>query len=584
MSDPKTCGLLGEDNPADARLMCELLSEVPHQTFAVTVVPTLREARESVTGHDVVLLDLSLPDAHGLGTVSQMAEAASGVPVIVLTGTTDAAVVMQAVTRGADDYLVKSEVTPSLVARALLYAIERRRGAEASRQMLALEIARGESERSAKQARFLADLSAALATQLKVDDFGLTVTGHVGPEYAYFCAVHVADEHGNLAHVFAMVAEPVPSGRDATLASLKAGRAPVAVVQAISERREIEVPDAAAVVHVIACWVGQRGALESLEVERAWVLPMIARDRVVGALTLASGRASGDRDFLRPSSDGLPAAAEELARRTAVALDNALLHAAMQRAVRGRDEMLAVVSHDLRNPLSVFDLTLRTISHYIETGRMPRAETVSKASRAIKRMERLLEDLLDVARIDAGSLLVTKTDVDIGAIVSEVVEQNLSLAAEKGINLQGSVSGPAHAQADRHRIIQVITNLLANALKFTPRDGSVFVDYAPSPATVRVTVRDTGPGIARESLPFIFDRFFQSHVGRGGIGLGLAIARGIVEAHGGRIGVESTVGEGSHFWFELPTSDTQDVTYSRGAGEGSTSSLAAPVRDVRSPA
>src|SRR3569623_3075044 len=102
MSDPKTCVLLVEDNPADARLMCELLSEVPHQTFAVTVVPTLREARESVTGHDVVLLDLSLPDAHGLGTVSQMAEAASGVPVIVLTGNTDDAVVMQAVTRGAD--------------------------------------------------------------------------------------------------------------------------------------------------------------------------------------------------------------------------------------------------------------------------------------------------------------------------------------------------------------------------------------------------------------------------------------------------------------------------------------------------
>ena len=182
----KTRVLLVEDNAGDARLLQEYLAEVPDQPFAVTVAGSLREAVAAVEGQHAVLLDLSLPDAHGIDTVSRMAEVAEGAPIIVLTGNTDQDMALRAVALGADDYLLKSEITPSLIARTILYAVERRRRA---RQMTALEVSRAESEVSARQARFLADLSSAFAIALDVDDVIQSLIKVAVPELGDYCGI-----------------------------------------------------------------------------------------------------------------------------------------------------------------------------------------------------------------------------------------------------------------------------------------------------------------------------------------------------------------------------------------------------------
>jgi signal transduction histidine kinase/DNA-binding NarL/FixJ family response regulator len=539
--------LLVEDNPGDARLMQEYLSEVPHQPFAVTQAGTLREATAAVSGHDVVLLDLSLPDAHGLETVSRMAEISGGAPIIVLTGNTDQDMALRAMSLGADDYLLKSEITPSLIARTVLYAVERRRRA---RQVTALEVSRAESERSARQARFLADLSSAFATALDVDDVVQSLMKMALPELADYCGIDLVDGD----HRLRRAAVRVDASRSALDAL--AGSTPTEVFpsfQVVQTRQIIEIADVPAFVQRVDVEPGLRKAILSLNVTSALVLPLLARDRVVGALLVAL---RANRSFDAP----MRALAEEVARRTALALDNAMLYRAMKRALRARDEMLAIVSHDLRNPLLIFGLTLQSIRRSLDTGRTPSAETLAKGTRAIARMERLINDLLDVARIDAGTFVVDKTPTDLAALLREAVEQHLPLASEKEIRLQVSAPADLMIDADRHRLMQVMANLIGNAIKFTPEAGIISVSCGPGNFGARVVVADSGPGIAAESLPHVFDRFYQTDARSGGAGLGLTIAKGIVDAHGGSIGVDSAPGQGARFWFEIPVRPHQAET------------------------
>jgi len=173
--------------------------------------------------------------------------------------------------------------------------------------------------------------------------------------------------------------------------------------------------------------------------------------------------------------------------------------------------------------------------------------------RAIKRMEHLIDDLLDVARVDAGTLQVELSPLPLAPVLDEVHEQWRPLCAEKDIALAKGYApeGLGVAQLDRHRVMQVLSNLIGNAIKFTPSGGSVRVGAELLGPWAKVSVSDTGPGIAPENLPHVFDRFWQKERRTDGLGLGLAIAQGIVQAHGGSIHVESALGEGTSFWFTL---------------------------------
>lgn len=224
-----------------------------------------------------------------------------------------------------------------------------------------------------------------------------------------------------------------------------------------------------------------------------------------------------------------------------------------ERAIRLRDEVLAIVAHDLRNPVHSILLTASVLRdvQFDEAGRQHRLSVIQRTA---KGMDHLIRDLLDATRIETGNFDVRRGRVHIPALLDETVEQFERLAAESEVSL--SCTADAHlppANGDRDRLAQVMSNLIGNALKFTSPGGKISVNARRAKGHIEISVADTGSGIPPEQLEHVFDRFWQAdRQGRAGAGLGLAIAKGIVEAHEGRIHVQSLVGEGTTFFFTVP--------------------------------
>ncbi len=235
-------------------------------------------------------------------------------------------------------------------------------------------------------------------------------------------------------------------------------------------------------------------------------------------------------------------------------------------AVATRDLLLAIVSHDLRNPLSVIVTNAAILQRTTIAGK--EGERIDKSAqtilRAAERMKRLIADLLDLAQIQAGMLAVERMPHDVAALIRDCVEMLSPLAATK--DLKGMTSVVLQVGCDRERVLQILSNLVGNAIKFTPEGGSIVIEAQDHGIEVRFSVRDTGQGISEEELPRIFDRFWQTQrKNRTGIGLGLSIAKGLVEAHGGRLSVESKLGAGTTFFFTLPLADsvTEEIRSAR---------------------
>jgi two-component system, sensor histidine kinase and response regulator len=231
----------------------------------------------------------------------------------------------------------------------------------------------------------------------------------------------------------------------------------------------------------------------------------------------------------------------------------------LQHALAERDEVLAIVSHDLRSPLSNVSMVLDALAED-ELDPDELARLVGVAQRSVGRMVRLIGDLLDVARIEQGGLSLEIGDHDAAQLAGEVVE-SMRLAAERqGVML--AVDLPATlgcVRADRARLAQVFQNLLGNALRFSSRGGAIRVRGRVDGASVRYEVHDDGPGVPRDVRKQVFERFWQARrAERSGAGLGLAIVKGIVEAHGGRVGL-ADVERGACFVFTLPRLQARSV-------------------------
>jgi PAS domain S-box-containing protein len=244
---------------------------------------------------------------------------------------------------------------------------------------------------------------------------------------------------------------------------------------------------------------------------------------------------------------------------------------ALARAARARDEVLAIVSHDLRNPLSTVTMCARALAGAADEaeragGAGVDAERVRSladtARRAADWAQGIIRDLLDAARLEAGGLALYPEAVAADAVLAALREQHAPQAAEAGVVLDVAAPdalppGIPSAWADADRLVQALGNLVGNAIKYTPAGGRVTVDAVPAELSgapaLAVRVRDTGRGIPAEHLPHLFDRFWQAReTRRGGAGLGLAIAQGIVAQHGGTVAVESRVGRGTTFTVTLP--------------------------------
>ncbi|WP_242355344.1 ATP-binding protein [Anaeromyxobacter sp. SG64] len=292
-----------------------------------------------------------------------------------------------------------------------------------------------------------------------------------------------------------------------------------------------------------------RAMLERLGIRSYLAVPLRGPAGVIGAF--AFGMSTSGR---RLDQRSVPIALE-LARRAALAIENARLLEAARRETRAREQILAVVSHDLRTPLSAISMSAHRLKVIAATASPEAVRSIAEVvRRSAGRMERLIGDLLDVAAIQAGRLSVAPAPQRPGELVREAVESMQVVVREHGVELDVDAAPDLPlVRADHDRVLQVIGNLVSNAVKVTRAGGRIGVRADVQEAAVRFAVADTGPGIAPEELGEIFEPYRRgADAAYRGTGLGLAISRAIVEAHGGRIGVESRLGAGSLFWFTLP--------------------------------
>ena len=282
--------------------------------------------------------------------------------------------------------------------------------------------------------------------------------------------------------------------------------------------------------------------------EAGIVMPLIARDQPLGVI--AFYRECGSYD------SGDQFLAEELGRRAAIAIDNARLHDLIQEGVRARDDMIGIVSHDLRNPVNAVKMLSGAMldRERDETLSAEMVEYASVIRQAADQMDGLIRDLLDVTRVEAGRLAVAASRENTEELLSDALRTLAPLANEKDLTLR--LDAPDHIPdvlADSERVGQAISNLVGNAVKFSSAGGDITVRVTVLEQEIVFSVSDKGQGMSSEQLSHAFDRFWQSsRTDRQGAGLGLAITKGIVEAHGGRIWAESVPAAGSTFYFTLP--------------------------------
>jgi K+-sensing histidine kinase KdpD len=285
------------------------------------------------------------------------------------------------------------------------------------------------------------------------------------------------------------------------------------------------------------------------------VVPLHYANDVVGVLGMSfaepSAAGATDRAFTYLLSQ---AAAAALQRARSYDAERELRRDA-EITARAREQVLGIVAHDLRNPLH---LVMATTEMLAEPGLSPerRQQLAAATGRATAQMRRLVSDLLDAVRIQTGRLTLDRETMTIAVIAEQAAEMARPAASEQGVTLEVCVTdGERRVRADRTRMQQVLGNLLSNALKFTGRGGRVVLEASADGGAAIFRVHDTGPGIPAERLSNVFDQFWQGDQSdHRGVGLGLAIAKAIVEAHDGMIQVESTLGKGSTFSVTLPAS------------------------------
>lgn len=373
------------------------------------------------------------------------------------------------------------------------------------------------------------------------------LAGLCAREICDWCIVDRATPDGPV-RVAVAAADPARAGAAATVE----GRAPgttgaIARALATGMPQHLELVDDADALEP-ARDAAHRQSLLALRVGAAAVFPLVQGGRVLGALTLVKAPRTAVHAPMEL------ALGEEIAGRAAVALENARLHEELARSLRAREETLAEVSHDLRNPLSSIVLAAAQLER--STERVDLAEVVGRRAASIRRagerMNRLVQDLLDLARAETGRL-----DLDLGEhtareLLDDAVESAAAAMRARKLRVRAAAE-PLVVRCDRERVHRILANLISNAVKVSPEQGTIELAACRRDAEVLFTVADEGPGIPPEEQRHIFERYWRGRdSGVQGVGIGLSIVKTLVERHGGRVWVESARGGGARLSFTLP--------------------------------
>jgi signal transduction histidine kinase len=452
---------------------------------------------------DCVLLDFRLPRSDGLAVLQEARRRGISSPMVLLTGQGDEATAVAIMKAGAADYIVKSALSPERLAQSVRQAIRL-----------------GRAEKRAHEAQREADTQR-LRLQSLFMQAPVAIAMFEGAEHRCVLANSTYRE--------------VLGQRELLGRSLRES-APDLEGQGI-----FEILD-----HVFATQETQSVTGQTVRFERANGL---ADEHFFDTTWQATKDSAGLS--VGVMSIGVEVTDQVLARRERERLyDNA------QRAIRSRDDLLATVSHDLRSPLSTVVMATAVLRKF-GTGSTDSAGTIARSTavieRAAEQMARLIRDLLDLAAIEAGHLSMEMHPQEADALLTEAADLAAPLAQAKGVALAAECGAPgARVLCDRDRIAQVFSNLIGNAIKFTPANGAISVASTTREGMVSFRISDTGPGIAAAELPRVFDRFWQAPAhSKAGTGLGLAICQGIIAQHGSVIRVESVLGVGTTFSFTL---------------------------------
>ncbi|MFL5381796.1 MAG: GAF domain-containing protein [Longimicrobiaceae bacterium] len=407
----------------------------------------------------------------------------------------------------------------------------------------------GEQKRAAEGMALLAESGRALSSSLEVEETLRAVARMAVPQLAEMAMVDLLEGD--------CIRRVAASHADERASALfeRASRYPPRLGDGGPQDEVLRTGKSLLVREIDRAWIDRlERAAEHTEVVHALaprslvVAPLRSRGAVLGTLSFVRGE--GRPPFDEADCD----LAEELGRRAALAVENARLYDAARSATRARDEMLGVVSHDLRNPIHTVHMSASFLLDVLPEERKLERTQAAIIRRAAERANRLIQDLLDISHIESGRLSLDREPHEAASIAREAVEQAEMVAAERGIGLAcGEMEPGVRVVVDRDRLLQALGNLIGNALKFTPRGGRVTVAARRADDGVRLSVADTGPGIPAAQVPRLFDRYWQANTAdRRGVGLGLSIVKGIAEAHGGDVKVETEEGAGTTFTLVFP--------------------------------
>ena len=504
-------------------------AEITEAEDAATALERIRSA-----SYDCALFDFRMPGSDGLELLRQIRAEGVGTPVIMLTGFGDEQTAVDLMKAGASDYLPKNSLTPERLGQSVRSVVRVREAeVEAGRAETQLRI-------YATQLRSLAEAAIAINSTLAAD-----------------AMLQVATESAR------RILNTRRAETRLTEETLTSG-----AMRGISHEQAAAIWHASEPEEKITSWTDFTREMRTVDLEAlsdsglddgAFLrdpdesylsAPLVGRNgRTLGVIQLWGKK---DGKF----SEGDEAILTQLAQMCSVALENARLYKAAQDATRARDDLVAIVSHDLRNPVHTINMAASFLLEVAPTDdrRVTSRRQLEVIRRSANRANRLISDLLDVARIQAGGLAVEPVPVDARSLVQEALEAATPLAGGKKLTIEREVPEDLPAVcSDRDRVLQVFGNLIGNAIKFTPEGGRITIRAESETLAVKFCVRDTGPGIPPEHAAHVFDRYWQAKsTAKLGTGLGLSIAKGIVEAHSGRIWVESEPGQGAAFFFTLP--------------------------------
>lgn len=547
--------LIVDDLPGNLLIYRSILEELGENLITVS---SGSDALKQVLEHDmaVVLLDVQMPIMNGFETAQliRQRKRSAHTPIIFLTAYADEVEITQGYKTGAVDYISTPAIPEVLRAKVRVF-VELFRMRQQVAHQAEDQARRAAAEEAANRFAFLSEASRALASSLDLEATLQSLVRFGVPQLADWSLVSLAESPGKISRTLAAWTDPQnPNGAVSVEEECQLGEwLQEAIRRALVSNtlRSQSAKTSPAPVLANTALSGGTLASSTVAVNSIVVLPLMTRGRTLGALTYARrpGRPRFDHDEL--------ALAEELASRAAIAIDNALLVRDIQEADRHKNEFLAMLAHELRNPLA----PVRNAMEVLRMQGNQQKEFVwahDLITRQVTHLVRLVDDLLDVSRITRGKIkleMKLENAADVVAVALETVRPLID--AHKHTLTTTLPDEPVWISVDSTRLAQVLSNLLTNAAKYTPDGGHLSLEVRREGREVVFCIHDSGVGIPREMLSHIFDLFTQVDRSlarsQGGLGIGLTLVRRLVELHGGKVEAFSEgLGKGSDFIVRLP--------------------------------